>query len=172
MDRSTMGKQQQCRLFGAAGLEPVLLTVTAAALVAGGVGRLAGAPGLADLCWALGTVAAVGPALGWVPADLRRGHAGVDVIAVLALGGPLLVHEYLAGALIALMLTIQHSGQGRPDTQPQEASVRAVAGHRSAPQRTTRPGTRSSAASIASRDIEPWPPGTTNASAATRLPAS
>lgn len=37
-------------------------------------------------------------------ADLRRGHAGVDVIAVLALGGTLLVHEYLAGALIALML--------------------------------------------------------------------
>ncbi|MER6422839.1 heavy metal translocating P-type ATPase [Streptomyces sp. NPDC001137] len=104
MDRSSRGKQQRRRLFGAPGLEPVLLTVTAAALVAGGVARLAGAPGLADLCWAVGTVAAVGPALGWVLADLRRGHAGVDVIAVLALGGTLLVHEYLAGALIALML--------------------------------------------------------------------
>lgn len=64
MDRSSRGKQQRRRLFGAPGLEPVLLTVTAAALVAGGVARLAGAPGLADLCWAVGTVAAVGPALG------------------------------------------------------------------------------------------------------------
>ncbi len=48
----------------------------------------------------------------------------------------------------------------------------AVAGHRSSPQRTARPGTRSSAASIASRDIEPWPPGTTNSRSATRLPSS
>jgi len=117
MDRSTMGKQQHRRLFGAPRLEPVLLTVTAAALVAGSIARLAGAPGLADLCWALGTVAAVGPALGWVLADLRRGHAGVDVIAFLALGGTLLVHEYLAGALIALMLatgrTLEAAAQRR-----------------------------------------------------------
>ncbi|MGW2717711.1 heavy metal translocating P-type ATPase [Streptomyces sp. NPDC001492] len=117
MDRSTKGKQQRRRLFRAPGLESVLLAVTAAALVAGGVARLAGASGLADLCWALGTVAAVGPALGWVLAALRRGHAGVDVIAVLALGGTLLVHEYLAGALIALMLatgrTLEAAAQRR-----------------------------------------------------------
>ncbi|NUP38455.1 MAG: HAD-IC family P-type ATPase, partial [Streptomyces sp.] len=117
MDRSTMGKQQRRRLFGAPRLEPVLLAATAAALVAGGVARLAGAPGLADLCWAVGTVAAVGPALGWVLAALRRGQAGVDVIAVLALGGTLLVHEYLAGALIALMLatgrTLESAAQRR-----------------------------------------------------------
>lgn len=37
-------------------------------------------------------------------AALRRGRAGVDLIAVLALGGTLAVHEFLAGALIALML--------------------------------------------------------------------
>ncbi|WTW23195.1 heavy metal translocating P-type ATPase [Streptomyces sp. NBC_00019] len=84
--------------------ESALLTVTAVALAAGGVSRLAGATGLADLCWALGTVAAVVPAVGWVLAALRRGQAGVDLIAVLALGGTLAVREYLAGALIALML--------------------------------------------------------------------
>ncbi|WP_444545815.1 P-type ATPase, partial [Streptomyces tendae] len=39
-----------------------------------------------------------------VVAALRRGHAGVDLIAVLALGGTLAVGEYLAGALIGLML--------------------------------------------------------------------
>jgi heavy metal translocating P-type ATPase len=84
--------------------EPLLLAVTAAALAAGGVCRLVGAPGLADLCWGLGTVVAVVPAVGWVLDALRRGRAGVDLIAVLALGGTLAVHEYLAGALIALML--------------------------------------------------------------------
>jgi heavy metal translocating P-type ATPase len=40
----------------------------------------------------------------WVLVGLRRGHFGVDVIAVLSLVGTLLVGEYLAGALIAVML--------------------------------------------------------------------
>ncbi|MFI0790149.1 heavy metal translocating P-type ATPase [Streptomyces lydicus] len=85
-------------------LEPVLLAVTATALIAGGIAWLTGAGGLADLLWGLGTLSAVGPAVGWVLAALRHGHAGVDLIAVLALAGTLAVHEYLAGALIALML--------------------------------------------------------------------
>ncbi|WP_405655069.1 heavy metal translocating P-type ATPase [Streptomyces sp. NBC_00019] len=50
-------------------------------------------------------------------AALRRGHAGVDLIAVLALGGTLAVGEYLAGALIALMLatsrTLEAAAQRR-----------------------------------------------------------
>ncbi|MEU6273212.1 heavy metal translocating P-type ATPase [Streptomyces populi] len=86
------------------GLEPVLLVVTAAALTGGGIAWLVNSPDLADLLWALGTVAAVVPAVGWVLAELRHGHGGVDLIAVLALGGTLAVGEYLAGALIALML--------------------------------------------------------------------
>ncbi|MFD8386003.1 heavy metal translocating P-type ATPase [Streptomyces sp. NPDC059679] len=85
-------------------LEPSLLAVTAAALTAGGVAWAVGAGSLADLLWGLGTVSAIVPAVGWVVAALRRGRAGVDLIAVLALGGTLAVHEYLAGALIALML--------------------------------------------------------------------
>ena len=44
------------------------------------------------------------PAVLWVLAALRRGRAGVDVIAVLSLVGTLLVGEYIAGALIAVML--------------------------------------------------------------------
>ena len=51
-----------------------------------------------------GTWLAVVPALVWVLVALRRGRLGVDVIAVLSLVGTLLVHEYLAGALIAVML--------------------------------------------------------------------
>ena len=98
-------------------LEPFLLAVTAAALTAGGVAWVADADGLADLLWGLGTVFAIVPAVGWVVAALRRGHAGVDLIAVLALGGTLAVREYLAGALIALMLatgrTLEAAAQRR-----------------------------------------------------------
>ncbi|WP_107101280.1 heavy metal translocating P-type ATPase [Peterkaempfera griseoplana] len=98
-------------------LEPALLAVTAAALAAGGVAWVLGAGGLASLLWALGTVAAIVPAVGWVVAALRRGRAGVDLIAVLALGGTLAVREYLAGALIALMLatgrTLEAAAQRR-----------------------------------------------------------
>ncbi|MER6410098.1 heavy metal translocating P-type ATPase [Streptomyces humidus] len=105
------------RMVASPGLEPVLLVVTAAALAGGGIAWLAGAGGLADLFWALGALAAVVPALGWVLAALRHGHAGVDLIAVLALGGTLAVHEYLAGALIALMLatgrTLEAAAQRR-----------------------------------------------------------
>jgi heavy metal translocating P-type ATPase len=81
-----------------------LLAITAAALVAGGVAWLAGARTVADACWAVGTVVAIVPSVVWVVAALRRGRAGVDLIAVLALAGTLAVGEYLAGALIALML--------------------------------------------------------------------
>ncbi|MEU2266708.1 heavy metal translocating P-type ATPase [Streptomyces olindensis] len=85
-------------------VEPALLLVTAAAMAAGGVARLVGADGLADFLWGLGTVSAAVPAMVWVLAALRHGYAGVDLIAVLALGGTLAVGEYLAGALIGLML--------------------------------------------------------------------
>ncbi|MFJ7175964.1 heavy metal translocating P-type ATPase [Streptomyces massasporeus] len=97
-------KARPGRLVSAAWLEPALLVVTTAAVTAGGIAWLVGAGGLADLLWGLGTVFAVVPAVGWVWSALRRGHAGVDVIAVLALVGTLAVGEYLAGALIGLML--------------------------------------------------------------------
>jgi heavy metal translocating P-type ATPase len=105
------------RLLPPPGLESGLLAVTAVALAAGGVCRLVGAAELADLFWGLGTAVAVVPAVGWVLDALRRGHAGVDLIAVLALGGTLAVREYLAGALIALMLatgrTLESAAQRR-----------------------------------------------------------
>ncbi len=81
-----------------------LLALTVGALVAGGGAWLAGSPRVADGCWIAGTVVAVVPATVWVLAALRRGRLGVDLIAVLSLIGTLLVGEYLAGALIAVML--------------------------------------------------------------------
>ncbi|MFD1662098.1 heavy metal translocating P-type ATPase [Streptomyces caeni] len=85
-------------------LEAALLVVTAGALAGGGIAWLLGLPDIADVFWAAGTTVAVVPAVGWVMSALHKGRAGVDVIAVLALAGTLAVGEYLAGALIGLML--------------------------------------------------------------------
>lgn len=86
-------------------VEPALVVITVAALAAGCLAWLLGQHGVADGCWAAGTVVATVPAVVWVLAALRHGRVGVDVIAVLSLAGTLLVNEYLAGALIAVMLT-------------------------------------------------------------------
>ncbi|MFB7224718.1 heavy metal translocating P-type ATPase [Streptomyces sp. NPDC056227] len=72
--------------------------------MAGGIAWLGGSGPVAAACWAAGTAAAIIPAMAWVVGALRRGRAGVDLIAVLALVGTLATGEYLAGALIALML--------------------------------------------------------------------
>ncbi|MFE2994664.1 heavy metal translocating P-type ATPase [Nocardia sp. NPDC059246] len=90
-------------------LGTALLAGTIAPLVAGGIAWAAGATAVADRCWAAGTVVAMVPAVWWVVAALRRGRAGVDLIAVLSLAGTLWVHEYLAGALIAVMLSGGHA---------------------------------------------------------------
>jgi heavy metal translocating P-type ATPase len=82
----------------------VLLGVTLLACAAGGVAWLAGSPSLADVFWIAGTVAAIIPATWWVIAGLRAGRFGVDILAVLSLAGSLAVGEYLAGALIGVML--------------------------------------------------------------------
>ncbi len=84
--------------------EPALLAAAVAFLVAGGVAWLAGSSGWADALWAAATVAAVVPATGWVVEALLHRTLGVDLMAVLALLGTLAVREYLAGALIAVML--------------------------------------------------------------------
>ena len=81
-----------------------LLAVTVIALVAGAAAWLADASAVADMFWAVGTVAAMMPAAWWVIQGFRAGRFGVDVLAVISLGGALAVREYLAGALIGVML--------------------------------------------------------------------
>ncbi|MGW5137399.1 heavy metal translocating P-type ATPase [Streptomyces sp. NPDC004135] len=123
-------------------VESALLLFTAAAVTAGVAARLTGSEHLADLLWALGTTSAVVPAVVWVLASLRRGHAGVDLIAVLALGGTLAVGEYLAGALIGLMLA---SGRTLEATAQRRASrdLRALLEHApSSARRRTETGVR------------------------------
>ncbi|HTQ53731.1 MAG TPA: heavy metal translocating P-type ATPase [Bryobacteraceae bacterium] len=86
--------------FGRRGL-PAL---TLAGLAAGAAAWLAHMPRVADLIWAASTAAALLPLAYAVVRTLLSGRAGVDVIALLAMGGALALHQYLAGAVIALML--------------------------------------------------------------------
>ena len=79
--------------------------LTAAGLAAGLAAQLVGWAAAATLAWAATTALALVPLAYTVMRGLFRGKAGVDFIALLAMGGALILHEYLAGAVIALMLT-------------------------------------------------------------------
>jgi heavy metal translocating P-type ATPase len=75
------------------------------AVTAGGVLVLLGDDQLAGVVWAAATaVVAVRLAVAIV-ADLLQRRAGVDVIALLAMAGALALGQFLAGAVIAVMLT-------------------------------------------------------------------
>jgi heavy metal translocating P-type ATPase len=82
--------------------------VTAAGLVTGIVAKLAGREELAAVAWAATTAIALLPLIYTVIRGVLTGKAGVDFIALLAMLGALILHEYLAGAVIALMLTGGH----------------------------------------------------------------
>jgi heavy metal translocating P-type ATPase len=82
----------------------LLLAASVLGLASGGALRLAGLPDGASLAWALTTVVGIVPLLWSVVAGLRRRELGVDLIALLAMAGAVLLDEYLAGAVIALML--------------------------------------------------------------------
>ncbi|MCM2577423.1 heavy metal translocating P-type ATPase [Streptomyces meridianus] len=102
MTRTT--RTETGRALWRAGAERLLLVITVAALAAGAGLRLAGAPGAADLSWAAGTVAAIVPTAFWILYALLHGRAGVDLVALLSLVGTLVVGEFAAGALVAVMV--------------------------------------------------------------------
>ena len=86
-------------------VDRALLVGAIFAIVVGGALAIAGNQQAADILWAAIT-AAVGVRLVIsITVDLLHREAGVDIIAVLAVVGALLFGEYLAGAVIALMLT-------------------------------------------------------------------
>jgi heavy metal translocating P-type ATPase len=82
----------------------VLLVLTASGLAMGVSLHLAGASAAGNALWA--AVGGCGAAYAiWAMADaLRHGRVGVDVIALLAVGGALAVGELLAAAVISVML--------------------------------------------------------------------
>ena len=81
-----------------------LLAVTCSALAVGGLAWVLGARQIAEMCWLAATVVAIVPALWLMITTVRSGRIGVDALALLSLVGTLAVGEYLAGALIAVML--------------------------------------------------------------------
>ncbi|HEY3336069.1 MAG TPA: heavy metal translocating P-type ATPase [Candidatus Limnocylindrales bacterium] len=82
----------------------LLLPLTIVGLGAGLLAMAAGSDELAWWCWTVPSVV-VGTRLAVsIVRDLLHGEAGVDVIAVLAIGGALLFGESLAAAVIGVML--------------------------------------------------------------------
>lgn len=70
-----------------------------------GVLAAAGLVGIgAQWAWVAATMLGLAYSLWMVGGDLLAGRLGTDLLATVSLGGTLLVGEYLAGALIALML--------------------------------------------------------------------
>jgi heavy metal translocating P-type ATPase len=85
-------------------LSRVWLATSVVGILTGGVLWLLDLPDAANVAWAATTVVALASLLRDVIEGLMRRRTGIDVIALLAMGGSLALEEYLAGAVIALML--------------------------------------------------------------------
>ena len=101
-------KQRRSALGGPAGL----LIPLVAGLVLGGVLHLVGLGVVGRLLWAATTAGGILPAAWWVVDAARHRKLGADVIALMALVGTLLVGEFLAGAVIAVMLASGRALEG------------------------------------------------------------
>ena len=95
----------------------VLLALTTAALLAGVALQIAGEPGAADAAWAAGTVVALVPLVVDVIRDLVRRNVGVDLIALLAMGGAVALRQYVVGSVIAVMLASGRALEGYASTR-------------------------------------------------------
>ena len=82
-----------------------LLVIAGTAVPLGLLLGVLGMPRLAAILWAATTAITLTPLALSLVQSLRMRALGVDVIALLAMGGALALHEYLAGAVIALMLS-------------------------------------------------------------------
>ncbi|WP_152989858.1 heavy metal translocating P-type ATPase [Frankia sp. ACN1ag] len=82
----------------------LLVGLALGGLAVGAVGWFVDQIRISAVAWAVTAGIALVPAVASVVAGLRDRKAGVDVIAVLALIGTVAVGEYLAGAVVAVML--------------------------------------------------------------------
>ncbi|HTG32909.1 MAG TPA: heavy metal translocating P-type ATPase [Thermoanaerobaculia bacterium] len=83
----------------------VAFALTVLGLLAGGAAWLAGFQRAADHLWQATIVLVLLPLALDIIASLRRRELGVDAIALLAMAGALAFGQYLAGAVVALMLS-------------------------------------------------------------------
>lgn len=98
-------------------LDLALAATILVALASGIAFWAAGYDGAAHVVWAVATVAVGVPLALGVARSLLRGDVGVDLIALVSIVGALVLGEYLAGAIIALMLSggnaLEAYAQGR-----------------------------------------------------------
>jgi heavy metal translocating P-type ATPase len=80
-----------------------LVAIAIAGLAAGILARVAGRPGLADLCWTLATAPVVAGLAVSIVRDFLAGRLGVDAIALVSMSAALALGQPLAGAVVALM---------------------------------------------------------------------
>jgi heavy metal translocating P-type ATPase len=93
------------------------LAVAVVGLAVGGVLWAAGDHDTANMAWAATTIVGILPLAYSVAIDLLHRETGVDVIALLAMAGALALGEYLAGAVIALMLSSGRSLEAFADAR-------------------------------------------------------
>lgn len=98
------GESWGTRLWHAAQRYPVPLVALGLLLISGAL-WLSGHAELAQ--WALLAIIVIGgmPLLWETSVQMAHGEFGVDLIAILAIGGSVLLREYLAGAIVVLMLS-------------------------------------------------------------------
>jgi heavy metal translocating P-type ATPase len=83
---------------------PLAVLAALAGVTLGGVAWVFGNPSLARGCWAITTLALLVPLAWSVARSLVRRDFGVDVLALLSMAGAIAVGQYLAGAVVAVML--------------------------------------------------------------------
>jgi heavy metal translocating P-type ATPase len=88
--------------------ETLLFSASTVLLLAGCLAWLLSAPAQARLLWTIGNVLGLAFSVLWTLEAIRRHQLSVDIIAVLALAGAIVVKEPFAGAMITVMLA---SGQ-------------------------------------------------------------
>ncbi len=100
------GNDRVVRNLLAADVRPRLLALLTLVLIgAGGALHLLGAPTEGDAVWAATVAVMLVPLTVSIARALARGRVGVDAIALIAMAGALAIGQYLAGAVIALMLS-------------------------------------------------------------------
>ncbi len=82
----------------------LVLALAVAGLVGGAVSWAVGASSAADVIWAATGAVALAPLILGFVESIRRREVGLDIVALLAIGGALALGEFLTTAIIGLML--------------------------------------------------------------------
>lgn len=84
-------------------LRRTLLAIALGGLVLGGLAWLSARPQAANGLWAAVTIPVLAGLLASMVRDILAGRIGVDVIAFISMAAALLLGEYLAGTVVAVM---------------------------------------------------------------------